>query len=228
MTPADNRLAQIKNDCRERDCFIEESIPFILRCASLSARRYITKEDDAFSVGLEAFNKAIDTHTEGKGKFNSYAAVCIKNAVSDYYRARKKHSQTLKFSELSASDDGEAPAFEIADEKASITDTSVEILSLKEELSRFGISFFDLPKSSPPTAKTKKHCIQIAAYIAESKSLTDGLYRKKLLPVKEITQELKINKKVTERYRQYIITGVVILKGDYEILKEYFLAGGVK
>jgi len=229
MNPADNRLTEIKNNRLERECFIKENIPFILRCASLSAKRYITREDDIFAVGLEAFNNSIDSFSDNKGKFNSYSATCIKNAVSDYFRTQKKHNNTLKFSDLSSDskDNDNDNVFEIADSKSAITDTSIEILSLKNELLKFDISFFDLPKSSPPTAKTKKYCMQIAVYIAQNHRLTDMLYHKKLLPVKEITEVLKINKKVPERYRKYIITGVVILKGDYEILKGYFFAGGV-
>ena len=52
--------------------------------------------------------------------------------------------------------------------------------------------------------------------------LVKEIKEKKYLPIKAILELINIRRKVIERHRDYIITAVIILTGDYGILKEYF------
>ena len=217
-------IAKIKDDKCLRNQFIEDSTPFILKCAAVFAGRYVDKSDDTFSVALIAYDKAIENYDCTKGYFYSFAKICIGNAVKDYFRTQNKCSNVVPFSSLAEeNDNGDEKAFEIYSEDATFSDTSLEIFSLKEELTHFGISFFDLPKCSPKSKKTRTSCIEIAKYISQNEELIESLYRKKTLPVKQILENVKTNVKTTERYRGYIIMSVLVLRGEYDILSEYLM-----
>lgn len=60
-------------------------------------KRYIDQEqDDEFSIGLIAFNEAIDSFHEGKGSsFFTFARLVISRKVIDYIRQQKHHRQTV-------------------------------------------------------------------------------------------------------------------------------------
>jgi len=62
----------------------------------------------------------------------------------------------------------------------------------------------------------------VVNYILNNEELLRYVYSKKCLPVKQIIEELKVNKKIPDRYRKYIITGIVIINGKYDIVSEYF------
>lgn len=47
------------------------------------------------------------------------------------------------------------------------------------------------------------------------------LYLKKRLPSGELLAALHINDKLLERHRAYIIAGVLISRGGYEVLRDY-------
>ena len=213
--------AQADRDARE--IFIKENLPFIYSCASQAAGRFVDESDDVFSVALSAFHDAVTAYEESKGRFHAFAKTCIRNRIKDYYRAQSRYKRTVPFSSLTAADDngGEIP-FEAEDKNTGISETAIEIYSLKAELEPFGISFFELPKAAPKSKKTRSACIQIVRYLVSEKELLSFVYDKKTLPVKQILSHLKVNKKIPERHRKYLIMGVLIINGDYEILPGYF------
>lgn len=45
---------------------------------------------------------------------------------------------------------------------------------------------------------------------------------KHILPIKEITDNIKLNRKAIERHRKYIITAVIAITQDYPAIAEYF------
>ncbi len=59
-------------------------------------------------------------------------------------------------------------------------------------------------------------------YITGNQPLLDSFYKSKTLPVKTILSDLKVNKKIPERHRKYIITGILITVGQYETLLSFF------
>ena len=134
-----------------------------------------------------------------------------------------KHSKVIPFSSLvTENDNGQETEFEIEDKNASYSETALEIYSLKEELKDFGIEFFDLPKASPKFKSTRNSCIEIVRHIVNNKELLDYVFKKKVLPSKQLTEVLKFSKKILERHRKYLIMGILIINGNYEILSEYF------
>lgn len=217
------KVMRAQADWDAREIFIKENLPFIYSCASQAAGRFVDESDDVFSEALTAFHNAVTAYEESKGSFHVFAKICIRNRISDYYRTQSRHKRTVPFSSLAAQDDnGEEIPFEAEDKNAGISETALEIYSLKAELEAFGISFFELPKSAPKSKKTRSACIQIVRYIISKKELLSFVYDKKSLPIKQILSHLKVNKKIPERHRKYLIMGVLIMHGNYEILAGYF------
>ncbi len=217
------KVMRAQADWDTREIFIKENLPFIYSCASQAAGRFVDESDDVFSEALTAFHDAVTAYEESKGSFHAFAKICIRNRISDYYRTQSRHKRTVPFSSLAAQDDnGEEIPFEAEDKNAGISETALEIYSLKSELEAFGISFFELPKSAPKSKKTRSACIQIVRYIISKKELLSFVYDKKSLPIKQILSHLKVNKKIPERHRKYLIMGVLIMHGNYEILAGYF------
>ena len=180
------------------------------------------ESDDVFSEALSAFHDAVTSYEEDKGHFHAFAKTCIRNRISDYYRVQSRHKRAVPFSSLAEDSNGEEIPFEAQDKNTGISETALEIYSLKAELEQFGISFFELPKAAPKSKKTRRACIQIVRYIVSEKDLLSYVYKKRALPVKQILEHLKVSKKVPERHRKYLIMGVLIINGNYEILSGYF------
>jgi len=215
-----------KSDDTIRNNIISEYSNFIKARISKTVKRNITESDDEYSIGIMAFNEAIDSYNENKGNFLSFASIVIRNRIINHIKAESKNSKVIPFSSLSTRDeDGEENSFDIEDEKATIesreNDVAYEIDSLKKELEKYNISFFDLPKSSPKAQKTKDMCIEVIKYIKSKPILIENLKEKKTLPSSILLRELKINEKLLERHRKYIISSIIILTGDYENIADY-------
>lgn len=222
MITADE-IEQAKSSADTRESLIKEYSNFICSCASKAAGRFVDKSDDIYSEALIAFDHALTSYNRSKGNFNSFAKIVIHNRINDYFKKQNRHCNVVPFSSLAVqNDNGEYVDFDPEDKNAEISDAAIEIFSLKQELKNFDIDFFDLPSASPKSAKTKKACLEIVKYITGNQSLLDSFYKSKTLPVKTIISDLKVNKKVPERHRKYIITGVLITVGQYETLLSFF------
>ena len=132
----------------------------------------------------------------------------------------------MPFSSLGSWDeDGNELEFDMEDSKEQISDAALEIQGISEELKKFQISFFDLPKASPKSKKTRKVCNEVVRYLLSNPMLLTILREKKMLPSKVIKEQVKVSDKLLERHRKYIIAACIILSGEYEIVSEYFHLG---
>lgn len=79
-------------DKQEREKIIEEYIPFIMKTVSTVTNKYIESENsEEYSVGLEAFNEAINKYDSKSGNFISFAKIVISSRTKDYLRKTKKN-----------------------------------------------------------------------------------------------------------------------------------------
>lgn len=217
----EDKVLIARKDEHKRNEFIGEYRNFILSSAGKMLGKKITEEDDACSVAMLAFNEAIDKFDESKGKFLSFAGLCIKARLKDWLRKEYKSKDTvIPFSSIGADNEDE-PEFEVEDPNAGISDAAIEIACVREELEEYDISFFDLPNHSPKSLKTKNACRKIINYIMENRGIIDSIKKKKALPIKQIVTDIKIKGKLLERHRKYIIACVVILDGDYDIISDF-------
>lgn len=225
-----NRLDKIKQGNKEeRENLIQEYIPFIIKTVSSKTNRYIESENsEEFSIGLEAFNQAIDKYDKDKGAFIAFAELVIQSRITDYMRQTKKFNTTIPISQF------EEEESYILEESLRTEDFSKEyelkdeIEEFEQSLKEFDISFSDLVKEAPKHKDTRLNAMSIARYISENHGLKEELMRKKTLPGSKLIKELDITLKVLKRSRKFIIAAVLIYDSDLDILKQYIsnLEGG--
>lgn len=214
--------------------FILEFEPYVLKCASKAAKRYITKSDDEWSVAMEAFYSAVKDYSYEKGSFLSFAALVINRRLIDYFR-KQKGVHASEFSVNPAAFSGETEEDEedfvlvtqIAANTAKGREDSLkdEIEAANMQFASYDFTFYDLISCSPKSKKTKEACFSAVSYILSSPQLCEEIRRAKVLPLKTIENEVKIPRKMLERHRKYIIAATEILTGDYPFLSEYMRPG---
>ncbi|MGA5688042.1 RNA polymerase sigma factor SigI [Cytobacillus pseudoceanisediminis] len=207
---------------------IESYKPFIAKTVSSVCKRYIHESDDEFSIGLIAFNEAIQKYSPDKGSsLISFSEVLIKRRVIDYIRKQSKF-QNLSFnggSNLEDDDGGSAIEDELSIEDfRKKTDEELrkeEILQFTQILQEFDLTFSDLIEQSPKHADARKNAMTVAKILVENDELKNILYDKKKLPIKQLESYVSLSRKTIERNRKYIIAISLILTGDYIFLKDY-------
>lgn len=86
-----NWISCAKNDIGERNRLIETYKPFIIKVVSKICGRFIQEGvDEELSIGLMAFNEAIEVFDAHKGAFFSFSETVIKRRLIDYYRKEKR------------------------------------------------------------------------------------------------------------------------------------------
>lgn len=212
----EGRAAVAAKDEKLKNELIGEYRNFILSSASKTLKRSITDSDDEFMTAMIAFNEAIDRYDQSKGKFLSFAAMIIRNRLIDELRRNSKNTAAT-FSELENED---GTPFDIPSNDSH--DIKWEIEALSAELTEFGISFFELADVSPKSRKTKRLCFDAVRYIINDDKLLKKVISKHILPVKEVSEGVPLNRKTLERHRKYIMAAVIIVTGDYPEISAYF------
>lgn len=208
---------------------IESYKPFIAKTVSSVCKRYIHESDDEFSIGLIAFNEAIQKYSPDKGSsLISFSEVLIKRRVIDYIRKQSKF-QNLSFNGVSKLEDDDTASSAIEDELSiedyrKKTDEELrkeEIFQFTQILQEFGLTFSDLIEQSPKHADARKNAMTVAKILVENEELISILFDKKKLPIKQLEGYVSLSRKTIERNRKYIIAISLILTGDYVFLKDY-------
>lgn len=207
-----------------RNNFIEENKTFIYRAAQgICKKRLDWSNDDELSISLIAFNRACDTFKDIRGNFYSYAGIVIRNSLIDYYR-KAKNIPLLTFAD-------ENEKLDYIDSKNSITEfeknidkknRAEEIILLSKELQEYKLDFNTLIDSSPSHFDTRNSLLNLAFLCSRNQMILNFIKDKKMLPVKEITLFLNVNRKFVEKWRRYLITLILILSNEnYPYIKSY-------
>lgn len=141
-------LKALENNPKAMDDFIKKYEPFILKSASKTCKRYITKSDDEWSIALFAFHKAIQNYQEDKGSFFTFSERIIHNALIDYFRKQGKFHQEIQVEILPETK-------EVSTVKVDIKD---EIDSISPILKAYDFSFMDLADVSPKAKNQRRVC----------------------------------------------------------------------
>jgi RNA polymerase sigma factor len=203
--------------------------PFIAKTVSSVCKRYIHESDDEFSIGLIAFNEAIEKYMPERGRsLLSFAEVLIKRRVIDYIRKQTKNQHiSFDFDGIVNDDESSGTAivnelsFEEYKKKKEEDIRKDEIVHFSELLRTFELSFIDLVENSPKHADARKNAILIARILVDHPDLRNILLEKKRLPIKQLEEMVDVSRKTIERNRKYIIAISLILLGDYMYLKDY-------
>ncbi len=216
-------------DCNIRNDLIEQYKPFIKRSVSSVCKRYITDTDDEFSIGLIAFNDAIDRFSYDKGTaLLAFADTMIKRRVIDHLRLQSRKNQELSIDFNAYTEEGYAQSPLEAERSIEYHKEQLDTEQRREEIARFthllksfGITFSQLVQASPKHSDARVNAISIAKIVANDPFMLDYLFQKKKLPLKRLEDKVNVSRKTIERNRIYIVAMVLILSGDYRFLNDY-------
>ena len=218
-------------DHQLREEFILDYIPFIIRVLSNSVNSKIDiKNSDEYSIGLIAFNEAIEKFDSSKNKkgfnFFSFAEMVIKRRIIDYFRINSKNKE-MPFSYFESDDEHFEDKFLHDESSAGYERIEVfqEIQHYFKMLERFGIKISELHKYTPKHSDSIRMCVNIGRKIAENKEVYNKLIKKKYFPMKEIKKFVNVHPSTIEKNKKFIISVCLIYGNNYEHLKSYFDGG---
>lgn len=213
-----------QGDEESRRELIERHTHFIASIAALTCKKRIGKEDDEMSIGLIAFNEAIDRyHLNQQKNFYGFARMLIQSRLIDHFRKERKH-RGLASLDASAVGNGDVSlphtqyevhqAMELYQEEQLIAERAEEIVAYSKILHQFGIKFSELESSAPKHADSRAALVRIAHDISSNPQMVAHLRSSKQLPLKEIEKIVDVSRKTLERGRKYLIALIVIIIHD--------------
>ncbi|PKM87741.1 MAG: RNA polymerase sigma-I factor [Firmicutes bacterium HGW-Firmicutes-12] len=235
----ENEMLQIISEIQQgheqqREELIKRYLPFILRVASKTCKRFVRLGlDDEVSIALIAFNEALDKYDCTQStSFFTFAETVIKRRIIDYFRKKQKETKEINWSAMEEEVENKNSYYQLdkllweksqADlfEKESDEMRLSEILEYQKKLSCYGISMNDLVAASPKHQDARRSAFQVAQRIYQNNKYRQYLEKTKTLPLKELEQEVEVSRKTLERQRKYIIALTIILMGEYYYLQEY-------
>ncbi|GMQ62570.1 RNA polymerase sigma-I factor [Vallitalea maricola] len=221
----DEMVLVAKDDIHIRNTLIEQYKPFIASIIQSKTGRYIEYGiDEELSIGLIAFNEAIDKYEKDKGSFLTFSKIVISRRLIDYQRKISNAGNNIILyngndtKDVDLIDKKSLDIYRIKNENEL---RQLEIIEFKKELLTWGLDFTKLVEHSPKHTRTRKLYKKIADLILSDHELINYIHSNKRLPVQKIAEKMKIHRKKIERGRIYIIALIIIKMGDYEYLKEY-------
>lgn len=225
-----------QGDEQQREQFIADYKPYIMKVTSRFCKRYIDpSRDDEFSIALLAFNEAINQFESRAGKsFIGFSETVIRRRLIDHVRKEQRHSKVVPYSMFDSEDD-EQPQYNSVETRQAMNafevkrtedERRLEILELDHELERFGISFAELVENSPKHSDSRRLLIGIAQTLVSEPQLLDSLRQTNKLSVKELTEMCGVSRKTVERNRKYIIAIALVISGTYPFMHDYLHIAG--
>lgn len=217
-----------KGDKQLKEKFIEDYIPFILKVVSsfYSSKIVDLKSSDEYSVGLMAFDEAIEKYDSTKSNnFIKFAELVIKRRMVDYFR---KISAVCK-NEIPFSCFNTKSEVDL-EEQLNLSSRGVdidrfelicELKDFSKQLEVFGLNIENIPDYMPKHKDSKQICIGIAKKIVENRKIYDKLKNKRYFHMKELSKIIDVHPKTVERNREFIICLCIIYGNDYGNFKTY-------
>ena len=198
----------------DRNDFIEESIPFIVKTTSSFLGRYVcTDNDEEFSIALIAFNEAIESYDEERGNFWSFAKLVIESRLKNNLQKNARLEAASSLEEMTEA------GMQIHDDNVKVDKTTSdlrdEIMAFKEELSLFGITFEILAKESPKHRDTRDRAVKIGYKVSDDDVLIEKVYAKRRLPIKDVSRKFEITEKIIKRSKTFILSIAVMFFKKY-------------
>lgn len=204
--------------------------PFMKKTASFVCKRFISEQDDEYSIAMSAFHDAIEHFEQDKNaSFLTFAHLLIRRKLIDYIRKEARRKE-ISLGQMTDYDENPSSSFSILEstnsfEQFTATQQAEErkhqITVYESMLKPYGLSFQELVKVSPSHEDSRKTAIQIAQLVAETEEFYEVLQTKKKLPIKELEELVDVSRKTLERQRKYIIAIAILLKSDLHYIKDY-------
>ncbi len=215
-------------DEQAREQLIRSQERAILRIASRVTHRFVSKNDDEWSIALYAFSRAVDTYRIEKGPFLRYAETVVRRSLIDELRGSARRAREIAVSPqvFEGETDENDPAgvqYVVVRNSVRAANASLkeEIAAVAEACARFGFGFYELAACSPQQEKTRAACAAAVRFLIGEPGAFGQLVQTRQLPMQALAEATGVSRKLLDRYRRYIIAAAVILSGDYPGLKEY-------
>ncbi len=214
-----------------RNQMITDYQPYIAKITSRFCRRYIDPaRDDEFSIALDGFNEALNKFSAESGRsFLSFAETVIRRRLIDYIRKEQRFQLQVPLSSFEVQDEENQIINPVEVHQAVlhyeneriVDDRGTEIKDFSEDLLVYGITFTDLTECSPKHTDSRIMLMGIGQFLASDDKLMLMLRTKRMLPIKELLNELDVSRKTLERNRKYLIAVALIYSGSYPYLRDY-------
>jgi len=217
-----------QSSSKDLDDFILQYEPFINKTISTICGKYISKQDDEYSIGLSAFHEAIKLYSYKKGSsFLSFAKLIIKRELIDYFRKESKHlnvnADQYDTDDLHGQYDDHVYSTYI--KNFDEINRKEEIIHFNEMLKQFGISLDSLVNVSPKHEDTREHIFSVVDLITSDEEMVAFLFKKKKLPMNSLEDKVTLSRKTLEKHRKFIIAMCIITVSDYIYLQSYLKRG---
>lgn len=210
----------------ERNQLIKNYRPFIAKQVSLALGRYLNSEtEDAFIIGMEAFNESIDKYNPERGSFLNFASKVIQSRTLDYIRKEQRYLKH-EIPEAPSSSTFEKAWPSELDSEPELFEIQAEIQKFKRELFHYGISLEALIQNAPKHKKVRIKMIQLSQEISGEIELMHKIKEKRHLPMLEITLKFKVSKKILKSHREFIIACIIVFHENLKAIKSYLKSGG--
>ncbi len=222
-------IDKIKNgDIALKEKFIEDYKPFILNCISKYLNKYIEVENnEEFSIGLIAFNQALDSFDKTKNPhFLSFAELVINRRLKNYVDSQKKSISEFPFTYFEV-DEQDKIENKIVENSVVLHfdrfEVREEIFVFNQKLNKFKITLNDLIKKTPKHRDSRQLLIKIARIIADDDVMYKKLENKMCIPAVDVLKRIKVNPKTLERNRKYIIAACIVMRSDLDYIKSFLV-----
>ncbi len=213
-----NRILAAQTDSLARESYLADHRTFVQRVASNFSQRPLNwNSDDELSIALMAFNEAIEVYKPEKGvPFLGFARRVIYNRLTDYLRKESRHRH-LSLVPTQDEEGNKVSQFELNAawenyyEQLVAEERAQELVEYQRELKAFGLTMQDLVAVSPKHRDTRENLMRAAIVLCSDPKMRQTLFRKKQLPMKELSFASGMHLKTLERGRKYIIAVACIL-----------------
>lgn len=214
-----------KGDIGLKEELIKKYKPYLLKAVSSTIGKYVNSENsEEYSIGLMAFNEAIDKFDlDRNGNFFSYCNIVINHRIIDHIRKNKKENKVIPFSYFEEKSEFEEK-YLVSDSHYQYESIEIreEILIFEDKLKEFGITLEELVEKSPKHKDSRELYISIAKILSSNEGLFNKLIRRKRIPILELMEFVNVSRKTIERNRKYIIAVTLVLRSSLDEIKQYF------
>lgn len=212
-------LSDAKREQNARDVMIQKYMPFIVKCVSDFTGSYVRIGDsDELSIGLMAFNEAIDRYDVQRGLFLSYAKLVIISRLKTHLVKQNTNIQPMEIQGLD-----HLQSADILNEFQKTDALEDEIAVWKEELLKFKITFKDLLEKKPKHKDSRERHFKIAKQVSAHEPIVTVMFDKYRLPIQKIHVELKTSVKILERNRTFITSVIIIFVKELGAIKRWIM-----
>ncbi len=213
-----------KKDSEAADRLIRQYLPFIRKeAAKVMGRIPQEGQDDELSIAMFAFYEAALAYERERGAFLPLAAAAIRNRIIDFYRKENRHAGVVS---LETEEDGESGAalldrlgHDQIEEHQSRSAAKEEIMEFVGVLADYGITMSEVADNSPRQGRTLAACHRALAYAKTHPQLMEALTSTKKLPLKQLAEGSKVERKTLERHRTYMMAILLAYTNGFEIIR---------